>query len=115
TIRGYRRVAANQIVPALGSRRITKITAEELDAFYRALAKKGYSASTIKQTHAVLRRVFDTAVRWRWTTYNPARDARPPRVRTPEPQPVPLEVIPLLVARAFRANPEFAACSVLAA
>ncbi len=43
TLRGYRRVAENQIVPALGARRITKITAEDLDTFYRALAKKGYS------------------------------------------------------------------------
>jgi integrase len=115
TLRGYRRVAENQIVPALGSRRITKITAEDLDTFYRALAKKGYSASTIKQTHAVLRRVFDTAMRWRWIGYNPARDARPPRVATSNPVPVPPEMIPVLVEGAARHNPELAACIVLAA
>ncbi len=115
TLRGYRRVAENQIAPALGARRITKITAEDLDTFYRALAKKGYSASTIKQTHAVLRRVFDTAVRWKWIGYNPARDARPPRVATPDPVPVPPEVIPVLVEGAAKHNPELAACIVLAA
>jgi integrase len=115
TLRGYRRVAENQIAPALGARRITKITAEDLDAFYRALAKKGYSASTIKQSHAVLRRVFDTAVRWRWIGHNPARDARPPRVAKPDPVPVPPEVIPVLVEGAARHNPELAACIVLAA
>lgn len=115
TLRGYRRVAENQIAPALGTRRITKITAEDLDTFYRALAKKGYSASTIKQTHAVLRRVFDTAVRWRWIGHNPARDARPPRVATPDPVPVPPEVIPVLVEGAAQHNPELAACIVLAA
>lgn len=92
-----------------------EITAEDLDTFYRGLAKKGYSASTIKQTHAVLRRVFDTAVRWKWTGYNPARDARPPRVATPDPVPVPPEVIPVLVEGAARHNPELAACLVLAA
>ncbi|MDQ3573851.1 MAG: N-terminal phage integrase SAM-like domain-containing protein [Actinomycetota bacterium] len=65
TLRGYRRVAENQIRPALGSRRLSKLTAEEIDAFYRALAKKGYSASTLHQVHVVLRRVLDTGVRWR--------------------------------------------------
>jgi hypothetical protein len=49
---------------------------------------------TIKQSHAVLRRVFDTAVRWRWIGHNPARDARPPRVAKPDPVPVPPEVTP---------------------
>jgi site-specific recombinase XerC len=63
----------------------------------RDARRRGYSASTIKQTHAVLRRVFDTAVRWKWVGYNPARDARPPRVARPDPVPVPPEVIPVLL------------------
>jgi hypothetical protein len=46
TLRGYRRVAEGQILPALGTRRLSKVTVEDLDAFYRALAKKGYSYST---------------------------------------------------------------------
>jgi integrase len=114
TLRGYRRVAECQILPALGSRRLTKLTAEDLDAFYRALAKKGYSYSTIHQAHIVLRRVLDTAVRWRWTSYNPARDARPPRVARLEPVPVPLAVIPKLLDGAAKDHPDLAACIVLA-
>ena len=115
TMRGYRRVAENQILPALGSRRITKLTAEELDRFYRALAKKGYSYSTIHQTHIVLRRVLETAVRWRWISYNPAKDARPPRVAKTEPVPVPPSVIPVLIDEALKTRPDLAACIVLAA
>ena len=115
TIRGYRRVAENQILPALGSRRITKLTVEEIDAFYRALAKKGYSYSTIHQTHIVLRRVLDTAVRWKWINYNPARDAKPPRVAKAEPVPVPLAMIPVLLEAAAEYNTELAACIALAA
>jgi hypothetical protein len=34
TLRGYCGVAENQIGPALGARRISKITAEDLDTFY---------------------------------------------------------------------------------
>jgi site-specific recombinase XerD len=85
TIRGYRRVAECQIAPALGKRPIAKLTVEEIDRFYRALAKAGYSYSTVHQTHIVLRRVLESAVRWRWISRNPARDAKPPRVARPEP------------------------------
>jgi hypothetical protein len=35
TLGGYRRVPGCQILPALGSRRIAKLTVEEFDAFYR--------------------------------------------------------------------------------
>jgi integrase len=115
TLRGYRRVAENQIIPALGKRRITKLTVEEIDTFYRALAKKGYSHSTIHQTHIVLRRVLDTAVRWKWITYNPARDARPPKVAKPEPLPVPISVIPVLIEEAAKRDSTLAACIALAA
>lgn len=115
TLRGYRRVAECQIAPALGSRRLTKLTAEEIDRFYRALAKAGYSHSTIHQTHIVLRRVLDTAVRWRWISYNPARDAKPPRVPRVEPRPVPVEAIPLLIEEAAKTNADLAMCIALAA
>ena len=115
TLRGYQRVAESQIVPALGKRPITKLTAEEIDRFYRALAKAGYSYSTIHQTHVVLRRVLESARRWRWISYNPARDARPPRVPKPEPQPVSLEQIELLLEAARHDEPELAACVTLAA
>ncbi|MGE0729145.1 MAG: tyrosine-type recombinase/integrase [Acidimicrobiia bacterium] len=115
TLRGYRRVAECQIAPALGAKRVSRLTVEEIDRFYRALAKKGYSHSTIHQTHIVLRRVLDTAVRWGWISHNPARDARPPRVARAQPKPVPVEVIPVLVAEAARSNPDLAACIALAA
>lgn len=115
TLRGYRRVAECQIIPALGSRRVANVTAEELDAFYRALAKTGLAASTIKQTHAVLRRAFETAVRWKWISYNPVRDARPPRMAAKEPIPVPVEVIPRLIEGAAESNLDLAACIAVAA
>jgi integrase len=59
--------------------------------------------------------VFETTVRWKWLSYNPVRDARPPRVAKPEPVPVPPEVIPVLIEEAAKHNPELAACIVLAA
>ena len=115
TMRGYRRVAQNQILPALGKKQITKLSVEELDRFYRALAKKGYSHSTIHQTHIVMRRVLESARRWGWISVNPAKDARPPRVETPDPSPVGLDQIMRLIEVADASYPEMAACITLAA
>lgn len=115
TLRGYRRVAESQIVPALGTKSIAKLTAEDLDRFYRALAKAGYAQSTIHQVHVVLRRVLESARRWGWISYNPARDARPPRVPKPDPQPVTPEQIQRLLDCAYVMNPELAVCLTLAA
>ena len=115
TLRGYRRVADCQIRPALGKRRITHLGTEEIDRFYAALAKKGYSASTIKQTHAVLCRVLDTAIRWGWIGDNPARRASKPKVAAPAPRPVPVEMIRELVEGAEQDNPDLAACLFVAA
>ena len=113
-MRGYRRVAENQIAPALGKRRISKLTAEEIDRFYRALAEAGYSQSTIHQTHIVLRRVLESARRWRWISYNPARDAKPPRVPRLDPEPASPEAILKLIETAAETDPELAACITVA-
>ena len=115
TLRGYRRCATRYILPAFGKRRFGKITTEELDRFYRALAKEGYAHSTVKQTHVVLCRVFDTAMRWRWVGHNPARSARPPRIAKIDPKPVPVEMIGALLAEVRKTYPELATCIVLAA
>lgn len=115
TLRGYRRCATRYILPAFGTRRIGKITTEEIDRFYRALAKEGYAHSTVKQTHVVLCRVFDTAIRWRWIGHNPARSARPPRIAKIDPKPVPVEMIGALLTETRKTYPELATCIVLAA
>jgi site-specific recombinase XerD len=106
---GYRRVAQNQVLPALGKNQIANLTVEGLDRFYRALAKKGYSHSTIHQTHIVMRRVLESARRWGWISVNPAKDARPPQVATPDPTPVRLDEIMRLIEVADASYPEMAA------
>ena len=63
----------------------------------------------------MLRRVLDIAVRWKWITYSPARDAKPPRVAKAEPVPVPLAMVPVLIEAAVEHNTELAACIALAA
>lgn len=54
-------------------------------------------------------------MRWKWITYNPARDARPPKVAKPEPLPVPIGVIPVLIEAAAKRDSTLAACIALAA
>ena len=115
TIQGYRRVARCQIEPALGKRKVHAVTAEELDRFYRALAAQGYAAGTIKQCHAVLRRVFRTAERWGWVSRSPVPQARPPMVKSIDPIPVPVVMIPQLIECARETDPILAMIVVMAA
>jgi hypothetical protein len=68
--------------PALGSRRLSHLSAEHLDRFYGALVEAGYSRSTVRGCHVLLCRVLDQAKRWGWVAVNVGRDARPPRQHT---------------------------------
>ncbi len=85
TIRNYGTAANNHVLPALGSKRLSHLTAEHLDRFYGALVDAGYSRSTVRGCHILVCRVLDQAQRWGWVTVNVGRDARPPRQtgRTP--------------------------------
>jgi hypothetical protein len=43
TVQGYREIAKNHIIPALGAKRIEAITRRDLDNFYRRMTEKGLS------------------------------------------------------------------------
>jgi hypothetical protein len=64
TLRNYRTSAECHVLPALGSRRLSHLTAEHLDRFYGALVQAGYSRSTVRGCHILLCRVLDQAKRW---------------------------------------------------
>lgn len=81
TLHGYRRYARSYIIPALGSRPVRKVSAWDLDRLYSGLADSGLSASSIRQTHAVLSGAFGQSVKWGWVGSNPAKTASPPPVR----------------------------------
>lgn len=46
-----------------------------------------FGSSTIRQIHAIISGALDAAVRWDWIDSNPARLARKPKQKRPEPDP----------------------------
>lgn len=115
TLRGYRTSADCHVLPALGSRRLSHLSAEHLDRFYGALVEAGYSRSTVRGCHVLLCRVLDQAKRWGWVATNVGRDARPPKQRGSDPKPVPIDMARAMLERAAEVNPTLATTMVLAA
>ena len=115
TIRHYRTSANNHVLPALGSKRVSHLTAEHLDRFYGALVDAGYSRSTVRGCHVLVCRVLDQAQRWGWVAVSVGRSARPPRQTGANPKPVPVDVMLTMLDAADGTNPTLAMVIVLAA
>jgi integrase len=90
TLRGYRSIVAKYVIPAIGSVSLRRLTGADLDRLYRDLEQRGgtrtsgLSPTTVRQTHAVLRRALGQAVKWGWLERNPATLASPPTARRHE-------------------------------
>ena len=108
------------IIPAIGDMPANKLTAADLDRFYRQLLAVGgvrgpYSPSTIRRVHGIIRRGMSQGVRWGWISHNPAVDASPPRVPIHELKPPSPEELVKLFRLAEESDPEFATYIMLAA
>lgn len=115
TQRNYRLIAKNHIIPALGSKRIEKISGRDLDNLYREMAGKGLSPATIRYAHALISRALSQAVKWGWVEKNVAKMASPPSVRrTVASAPTPEELGQILSVTALR-SPQLAAVFALCA
>ena len=97
TAREYHRIIVKRLVPTMGTRKVTSIAPADLDTYYLRLAKDGLAPASIRQVHAVLSGALGQAVKWRWITMNPARDATLPKAsRTPIDPPTPEQARRLL-------------------
>jgi integrase len=113
----YRSYHNNHIGPLIGHHPIGTVTAETLDEFYSELARcrdhctspstmgrlgpdhvcRPLSVASIRKIHFLLTAAYRSAIRWHWTTTNPATLANPPRKPQPRPQPpTPTEVTRIL-------------------
>jgi integrase len=79
TIDEYRRLIGKTIKPALGNVRVDRLSARQLDAFYRTLQARGLSGSSIHQHHSILHASLGRAVKWGLIPANPADRATSPR------------------------------------
>lgn len=112
TIRGYERIVRCYIEPDIGRVLLAKLRTDQLDRFYSKLRDEGgldggpLSPATVRQTHAVIRRALNQAMRWGWISANPASLARPPRVRTRALHPPEADGVLHLIAEADLADPD---------
>ncbi len=120
TVATCRMYIDNPIIPAIGSLPASKLTANELDRFYRHLLEVGasngpYAPATIRRVHGIIRRAMSQGVRWGWISRNPAIDASPPRVPLREMKPPSPDEVVRLFRLAQESDPDLATFIVLAA
>ena len=68
----------------LADKPLSKITTEDIDAFYNLKIDAVYSSSYIRKMHQILNQAFNQAVKWKRIKYNPVIDADPPAVTKEE-------------------------------
>lgn len=98
TLRGYRNILWQVVLPRFGKLRVREVTPELLDAFYghqmsrhrvdrrtngQARNCASVAAGTVLNYHRLLASMFRQAERWGWVQVSPTRNATPPRVRRP--------------------------------
>jgi hypothetical protein len=66
TLYHYRQYVDREIDPVLGSIRLSKLTALDIDHLYTKLRKRSLAPATIRQIHAILRASLNQAERWGW-------------------------------------------------
>lgn len=68
---------------------------------------KPYSASTVRQAHAIISGALTAATHWRWIAYNPASSVRLPAKRRPQPKPPSAEDTARIIEAANEASTEW--------
>lgn len=83
TMVNVRRKIDGRVRPTVGALQLSRLSAHDLDRFYRSLLDAGLSTTTVRQYHAILSAALSQAVKWDWIERNPALNASPPSVRPP--------------------------------
>jgi integrase len=114
-MREHRRSVERNILPAIGSVRLDRLSPRHLDDLYRSLLERGLSPASVRRNHAILSAALRRAVKWEWLASNPAERASPPGVRRRTVTAPSTEAVHALVAAAQDEDPVLAAAIVLAA
>jgi len=96
TYRGYEQIVRLYLKPELGRRRLSKLTADDVEDFMDILTARGLSARTVQQAHCVLRMALKDALRRRLVHQNVAT-----LVPAPTPSPEPVKPFSVSEAKAF--------------
>ncbi len=105
TYDSYKGQLHRYVHPTLGRLALKKLTELHVQGLYRSMLDRGLSARTVRYTHAVLRRAFKQAVRWKYIPRNPCDDADPPKVQREEMRPLDREEARRLLDTAAKPDP----------
>jgi len=83
----YSDIVERHIKPALGGIRLSKLSPQHLQRFYREKQEQGLTR-TVRLCHAVLHRALDRAAKWGLIVRNPADLVDPPKVPKKEFKPL---------------------------
>jgi integrase len=115
TMREHRRCVEKNILPAIGSVRLDRLTARHLDELYGSMLARGLAPASVRRHHSILSAALHRAVTWGWLGSNPAHGASPPGIpRSPATAPS-TETVQKLVVAAQQTDPVLATAIVLAA
>ncbi len=84
TRRRYADLIRLHLLPVLGSHRLAKLTAADVQRLYSDRLTAGLSPTSVRHVHGVLHRALDQAVRWGLLARNVTDAVDPPRRATPE-------------------------------
>lgn len=118
TLHEYRRKIDKQIRPALGAKRLDKLTAHDLDRFYAVQLGAGLGERSVHHLHRIIGAALRQGRKWGHVRSNIAEDATPPSPRRTEltvPSPERVSALIREAARPGARNPELAAIVTLAA
>lgn len=79
TLADYRRKLDKHILPLLGSTRVTRLTAAQLDRAYDQWTQAGLAPATVRKLHNMVGAAFHQAVKWGWVKQSPTDRATPPK------------------------------------
>jgi integrase len=88
TYQSYGSLVRLHVCPTLGGTKLAALTAAHVQTLYRQKLDEGLAPKTVKYIHTTLHRALQQAVRWGLLPRNAAAEADPPRVSTPEMQPL---------------------------
>jgi integrase len=84
TFTTYESICRTAIVPRTGRKKLSTLTALDLQALYADLTESGLSPRTVHHVHRVSHRALSQAVRWKLILRNPCDGAQAPRVARAE-------------------------------
>ena len=100
TWKQYEMIVRLHIKPSLGSVKLDKLNALQVQSFYRERLDAGLSPRRVQYVHVTVRKALKDAVRWRLIPYSVADAVTTPRPTKPEITPLTAEQVKMLLAAA---------------